>query len=567
MSATKEGYPPSDFLVVEDPEKATTFHLQVKRHGKPDHGLMGAAFAALYKNYRGNAYDGPGKEEAKRRLRALYKSEGMEWPEINSEVESMKDNVRTENSDFILHTSAFPRFVALLADVPGTGLIRIPIAVTGTWGGAEKKFSIELEDLEQIRENFAQKPTGEINVDYEHASEVPFGTGGPVLSAGRITKLDEPERFSNGNRELGMGNRETPNSQLPTPNSRFILWGWYEPTERARQLIANREYRYISPAIRWGAKDKVTGKTAGTVLTSVALVNKPFLEELPEIHLCEMQDSARRGGRIQDSGEAPDRVFVSLQQLHVPGPVNQVSVAYQQPGMDSAGRSKGSGPESRILNPGSLSAKETTMAKSLKLKCLTDAHLEVHHLPAEHRGKIGVFDGEELIGIADGPEGWEPKDGNGDSDGFAALSESIHDGKINLVEAGKLADAGRVRFSTILQAQEAERKVNAAVKAGKVLPKNRAHALKLALSDATGFSALVEQARPVVDLRRYGHAGGGEQPTAQQALMAEVNAYAKENKCSVSVALSEVTKRKPDLWREYSEEIVAVSQAAEEEVE
>ena len=150
-------------------------------------------------------------------------------------------------------------------------------------------------------------------------------------------------------------------------------------------------------------------------------------------------------------------------------------------------------------------------------------------------------------------------------DQFAALSESIHDGKINLVEAGKLADAGRVRFSTILQAQEAERKVNAAVKAGKVLPKNRAHALKLALSDATGFSALVEQARPVVDLRSHGHAGGGEQPTAQQALMAEVNAYAKENKCSVSVALSEVTKRKPDLWREYSEEIVAVSEAAEEE--
>jgi phage I-like protein len=150
-------------------------------------------------------------------------------------------------------------------------------------------------------------------------------------------------------------------------------------------------------------------------------------------------------------------------------------------------------------------------------------------------------------------------------DQFAALSESIHDGRINLLEAGKLADAGRVRFSTILQAQEAERKVEAAVKAGKVLPKNRAHALKLALSDAAAFAALVEQARPVVDLRSHGHAGGGEQPTAQQALMAEVNAYAKENKCSVSVALSEVTKRKPDLWRDYSEEIVAATEAAEEE--
>jgi hypothetical protein len=245
------------------------------------------------------------------------------------------------------------------------------------------------------------------------------------------------------------------------------------------------------------------------------------------------------------------------------------------------------------------------MAKALKLKCLTDEHLEKHGLEPEYKGKIGVFDGEELIGVASPPEGWEPKDGEGEGNGrdskklaelfateiglpgksfvdiaaivrhameapqdqFAALSESIHDGRLNLVEAGKLADAGLVRFSTILKAQEAERKVEAAVKAGKVLPKNRAHALKLALSDAGAFSALVEQARSVVDLRSHGHAGGGEQPTAQQALMAEVNAYAKENKCSIGVALSEVTKRKPDLWQQYSEEVVIAVEAAQEEEE
>ena len=40
-------------------------------------------------------------------------------------------------------------------------------------------------------------------------------------------------------------------------------------------------------------------------------------------------------------------------------------------------------------------------------------------------------------------------------DQFAALSEAIHEGRLNLVEAGKLADTGRVKFSTILQAQEA----------------------------------------------------------------------------------------------------------------
>ena len=592
------------FLVIDSDGKG---HLPVRdsADGPLNHHLMGAAWAALHGGYRGNKYEGPNKAEAISKLKALYKSEGMELPSGNSEVLSVKG--AAGDLAFSLHTSDFPRFVALLADVPGTGLIRIPIAVTGDWRGAEKGFSIGLDDLNEIRENFAKKPTGEINVDYEHASEVPFGTGGPVLSAGRVVKLDAPTPYSPP--ESGRG-----------ANGRYILWGWYEPTDRARQLIDSREYRYISPAIRWGAKDKVTGKATGTVLTSVALVNKPFLEEMPEIHLCEVQGTgnteqgtgqgseAAQGphsgpAALHDSTRQTDRVFVSLQQLHVPGPVNQVSVAYQQPKTDSAGRSKDSGPESRILNPESCSAKEKTMAKTLKLKCLTDEHLEKHRLEPEYKGKIGVFDGEELIGVASPPDGWEPKDEDGDGNGqegkklaelfaseiglpgkslvdiaamvkrgteapqdqFAALSEAIREGRLDIVEAGKLADAGRVRFSTILRAQEAERKVEAAVKAGKVLPKNRAHALRVALSDATAFGALVEQAQPVVDLRTHGHAGGGEQPTAQQALMAEVNAYAKENKCSVSVALSEVTKRQPDLWQAYSEEIVTAVEAAQEE--
>jgi len=241
--------------------------------------------------------------------------------------------------------------------------------------------------------------------------------------------------------------------------------------------------------------------------------------------------------------------------------------------------------------------------KSLKLKCLTSADIEKHGLPDSHKGKIGVFDGDEHIGTAEKPEGWKIGDGDGDGteaggtkdseafacevgmagkslaeiaalvkrgleapvDQFAALAEAIHDSRINLIEAGRLADSGRLKFSTILAAQEAERRVEGAIRAGKVLPKNRGHALKLALSDGAAFSALIEQAAPVVDLRAHGHAGGGEQPTAQQVLMGEVNAYAKEHKCSVSVALSEVTKLKPDLWRQYSEEIVVAVEAGQEE--
>ena len=56
-------------------------HLPVTgEDGKPDHHLMGAAWAALHGGYRGNKYEGPDKEKAIAALRALYKSEGMELP-------------------------------------------------------------------------------------------------------------------------------------------------------------------------------------------------------------------------------------------------------------------------------------------------------------------------------------------------------------------------------------------------------------------------------------------------------------------------------------------------------
>jgi len=76
-----EKYPASDFLVVEDPESPSTWHLQVKKGGKVDHALMGAAKAALTSpgGHRGQKYAGPDKEKAISALKALYKAEDMPW--------------------------------------------------------------------------------------------------------------------------------------------------------------------------------------------------------------------------------------------------------------------------------------------------------------------------------------------------------------------------------------------------------------------------------------------------------------------------------------------------------
>lgn len=94
----KDGnHPASHYLVVEDPEKTTTWHLRVRNvSGDLDHRLMGAAWAALHGGYRGNKYEGPGKQEAIRKLRKLYSREDMEMPDEKAIVNNLKALSKTE---------------------------------------------------------------------------------------------------------------------------------------------------------------------------------------------------------------------------------------------------------------------------------------------------------------------------------------------------------------------------------------------------------------------------------------------------------------------------------------
>src|SRR3990172_7368798 len=71
----KDGKPASDFLVVEDPEDTSTWHLPVH-----DAAHMGAAWAALHEGFRGNKYEGPNKAEAIKKLTAMYKKMDKKTP-------------------------------------------------------------------------------------------------------------------------------------------------------------------------------------------------------------------------------------------------------------------------------------------------------------------------------------------------------------------------------------------------------------------------------------------------------------------------------------------------------
>ena len=105
---------PGDYLVVEDREKPTTWHLQVKKNGKVDHRLLGAAWAALHGGYRGNKYQGPNKQEALAKLKRLYEREGMPIPAGKSHTELLGTSDNRQSQDFTVFkgTDGSHRWVA-----------------------------------------------------------------------------------------------------------------------------------------------------------------------------------------------------------------------------------------------------------------------------------------------------------------------------------------------------------------------------------------------------------------------------------------------------------------------
>lgn len=72
------------YLVTDD----SGSHLPTSKNGKRDHGLMGAAWAALHGGYRGNTYQGSDKSAAISKLRKLYTTEGLTPPGDEKEFQS-----------------------------------------------------------------------------------------------------------------------------------------------------------------------------------------------------------------------------------------------------------------------------------------------------------------------------------------------------------------------------------------------------------------------------------------------------------------------------------------------
>lgn len=132
----------------------------------------------------------------------------------------------------------------------------IQLAKPGTFRGhSAGPFELNAQTFDEIVRNFNGSQNHEIPIDFEHASEADATDGTiPTLGAPAQGWIREM-KIENGN-----------------------LWGLVYWGDRAREYIRAGQYKYFSPAIRFGSKDRVSGQPIGARMTSGALTNNPFLD-------------------------------------------------------------------------------------------------------------------------------------------------------------------------------------------------------------------------------------------------------------------------------------------------
>jgi hypothetical protein len=167
-------------------------------------------------------------------------------PELNQEIgDSVRDDLIVQCAD------------KALVGKPKTW---IQVAKTGVYKGHPAgEFEFGLKQYKEMADNFASQQS-KPPLDFEHASEAIDGGvyqhGAPA--SGFIIEL----RYDEFRMEA--------------------LVEWNQNSEGC-QYVRGGEYRYISPAVQFAARDRVTGKKIGAMLTSVALTNRPFLDGMDRV--------------------------------------------------------------------------------------------------------------------------------------------------------------------------------------------------------------------------------------------------------------------------------------------
>jgi phage I-like protein len=441
------------------------------------------------------------------------------------------------------------RHLAVLLSGPGTleasGLREVPVAVTGSWVKDSKRFTITLEDLRDMVRNFAKRKNEQLVIDFEHASEQPaIAKGGPIPAAGwihalRLAELEEAPRASNNGH-----NRPAP------PHYLMALVEW---TPQAEEMIRNGQYRFFSPAIDWNARDKQTGAPQGATLTSGALTNHPFLEELPPIMLtdadapsapCLLSSAIGMEGALADArlGEAKMK-RLSLRKLTEGEHAGHVGVfeGEELQGVVPKQEFEDLAREHLGINPDAV----RTAAEQEELTAL----LSELGIESSNRGSVsstGIAELRRRLAAASAAE----QNASAAAGRMVLLRDAVRNGYLDNVCAVELARQRKITLDDYIAAQEAERALDRAVQAGKILPRDRGFFFRDALERPEEFARFVGNAAPVVPLGSRG-IGSTEQIPIDQEVDLGARRLMSERNLTYGKALKVLFRENPGLEERY----------------
>jgi len=144
----------------------------------------------------------------------------------------------------------------------GEQTTKIPVLKVGSWVYGGKKLAITKDIIQKMYDNYKAgirpKPPTKLVIDYNHASQ--SASPENAKAAGWIEGLELEE------------------------NTLYMKPKW---TAAAKKMIADEEYKYISPEFTLNYTNKETGEDVGAALLSVAITNRPFLEGFEGLSLTE----------------------------------------------------------------------------------------------------------------------------------------------------------------------------------------------------------------------------------------------------------------------------------------
>jgi phage I-like protein len=414
----------------------------------------------------------------------------------------------------------------------GKKLNEVPVAVRGTWVKDGRRFSITDQDLQNMVGNFDKRKNEMLVIDYEHASEQPqVAQGGPVPAAGWIHSL-----FVDAGSRSGVGNGRVRQEEL--------LKALVEWTPEAKQLIDSGQYRFFSPSIDWGARDKLTGEPQGATLTSGALTNHPFLEELPPLMLTDL--TAVPGG-AGEKGETTTGPEAESGQGENNMEVKRLSIRKLSEGPQAGHHGVFYGDElvGYMTDEDFLKYVQKHLPAALPA---TDAGLS--ELFAERVGASGAAleDVRELI---EAGRRAQAREGEASSRALI-LSEVVRDGRVRAERAIELARDQKITLADYVAVQAAETAIDRAAAEGKILPRDRHFFFRDALERPREFAEFVERATPVVRLGSEG-IGSGEAVPVDQEVDLGARRVMSEQKVSYGKALKLLFRENPALEARYRE--------------